>query len=377
MIKELGIVLQKVLRWVCVPCRYLYSDRLKVFGPLIMGIGIFLFICANAVLHENRDKKTKVINLRDIYSTVIDLHSLHKPSTSSANPLHGLINYVQSKSLETKTKTYPTSLLNRRGEGRGGTGQGWLSRQSLTGSREGSGSDGEGGDPVFNIYQEHPDAPHTPFSSSSSHRSSLPPGLSPYIPSHCWTSLQKEVLSSFTLPLCHPRPPPPRRRHSARAGVGWGGQEEEEGVGHRCQSPPLCSSTPPSVRPSLDTCSSSSLNMVVSGDSQALLLFSSSSLTTSLLSLSYHTFCLNSCSAMTPPACRRCSLPLSFGLMDYSKGMHSKEAEVTSSHHVTSQCIKVTSDCRCSNRKEVGRKPQVDSGHTQEEEEPTSSCLID
>ncbi|KFO27085.1 Transmembrane protein 200C [Fukomys damarensis] len=51
---------------------YLHSDKLKVFGPLIMGIGIFLFICANAVLHENRDRKTKVINLRDLYSTVID-----------------------------------------------------------------------------------------------------------------------------------------------------------------------------------------------------------------------------------------------------------------------------------------------------------------
>ncbi|KAJ0022618.1 hypothetical protein NQD34_014752 [Periophthalmus magnuspinnatus] len=54
--------------------RFLDSDRLKVFGPLVMGVGIFLFLCANAVLHENRDKKTKVIKLQDIYSTVIDLH---------------------------------------------------------------------------------------------------------------------------------------------------------------------------------------------------------------------------------------------------------------------------------------------------------------
>ncbi|KAK7880540.1 hypothetical protein WMY93_032821 [Mugilogobius chulae] len=54
--------------------RFLDSDRLKVLGPLVMGVGIFLFLCANAVLHENRDKKTKVIKLQDIYSTVIDLH---------------------------------------------------------------------------------------------------------------------------------------------------------------------------------------------------------------------------------------------------------------------------------------------------------------
>lgn len=73
---------------------YLHSDKLKVFGPLIMGIGIFLFICANAVLHENRDKKTKIINLRDIYSTVIDIHSLRSKESA---PLNGFVNYCQSK----------------------------------------------------------------------------------------------------------------------------------------------------------------------------------------------------------------------------------------------------------------------------------------
>ncbi|XP_051556893.1 transmembrane protein 200C-like [Myxocyprinus asiaticus] len=74
---------------------YLYSDNLRVFGPLVMGIGIFHFICANAVLHEERDKKTKIINLRDIYSTVIDIHSLH---TKDCTPFNGLISYMQSRS---------------------------------------------------------------------------------------------------------------------------------------------------------------------------------------------------------------------------------------------------------------------------------------
>ncbi|XP_023399953.1 transmembrane protein 200C [Loxodonta africana] len=99
---------------------YLHSDKLKVFGPLIMGIGIFLFICANAVLHENRDKKTKIINLRDLYSTVIDVHSLRakdlaaaaaaaaasSPGPASAppgaSPLNGFLSYVQSRGLELK-----------------------------------------------------------------------------------------------------------------------------------------------------------------------------------------------------------------------------------------------------------------------------------
>eukprot|EP00064_Thunnus_orientalis_P014198 superscaffoldBa00002437_g14239 len=85
---------------------YLYSDNLKVFGPLVMGIGIFLFICANAVLHENRDKKTKIINLRDIYSTVIDLHSIRSKEYS---PLNGLVNYTQSRSAEGPSGSFPAS----------------------------------------------------------------------------------------------------------------------------------------------------------------------------------------------------------------------------------------------------------------------------
>lgn len=31
-----------------------------MLGPFTMGIGIFIFICANAILHENRDRETKV-----------------------------------------------------------------------------------------------------------------------------------------------------------------------------------------------------------------------------------------------------------------------------------------------------------------------------
>ena len=108
--------------------RYLYSDRMKVIGPFIMGVGIFLFICANAVLHEDRDKKTKVINLRDIYSTVIDLHLLRKPSAelcSSTDPPNRPVNYL-----------HPASLLAKKGEA--------------------VEEEGEEGNSVFTIYQEKP-----------------------------------------------------------------------------------------------------------------------------------------------------------------------------------------------------------------------------
>ncbi|XP_035474058.2 transmembrane protein 200A [Scophthalmus maximus] len=55
-----------------------HSERMKMFGPFTMGIGIFIFICANAILHENRDRETKIIHMRDMYSTVIDIHRLRE-----------------------------------------------------------------------------------------------------------------------------------------------------------------------------------------------------------------------------------------------------------------------------------------------------------
>ncbi|XP_041043333.1 transmembrane protein 200C-like [Carcharodon carcharias] len=76
---------------------YIHSDKLKILGPLVLGIGIFLFICANAVLHENRDKKTKVINMQDIYSTMIDIHNMRK---KEYGPFNGFVNYVQCKSID-------------------------------------------------------------------------------------------------------------------------------------------------------------------------------------------------------------------------------------------------------------------------------------
>uniref|UniRef100_UPI0037E9756E transmembrane protein 200C-like n=1 Tax=Semicossyphus pulcher TaxID=241346 RepID=UPI0037E9756E len=377
--------------------RYLYSDRLKVFGPLIMGIGIFLFICANAVLHENRDKKTKVINLRDIYSTVIDLHSLRKPngsSGSSVNPLNGLINYVQSKSLETKPRAYPASLMNRR---EGGGGAGLLLRQPLPGSSGGGGgggSDEEGGDTVFSIYQEQPEGLPPP---SFSDRLSLPPSFSPPRLSTCWTSLQKEELNSFTLPLRRPRLHAPLRRHSTREGTGWGtGREEEqrrEGGGHKkeekedmyeCSSPTLGSTTPPKLGPcqgsSAASCSSSTLHRGAQGGSQALLL-SCSSLTPSHLSLSSLSHLLSSSSSSTPvPPCRRRSLPSGSGATGYSKLTQGEDesfesTEMTSSYnHVTSQgraqrSVVVTSHRKYSNREKLRMISQVDSGVRKDEEE--------
>ncbi|XP_013769899.1 transmembrane protein 200C-like isoform X1 [Pundamilia nyererei] len=369
--------------------RYLYSDRLKVFGPLIMGIGIFLFICANAVLHENRDKKTKVINLRDIYSTVIDLHSLRKPNTSSccsANPPNSIVNYIQSKSLEAKPRAYPDSLINRKGGGEGvgdsGVGGGLLTMQpgSSKGAGEGWGNDG-GGHAVFSIYQEQTDAPPP----SSSQRLSLPQSFSPTHPSTCWTT--KNMLSSFTLPLRRPKPPALQRRHSARARTnqGWRGDKGEEEQqrrdrgddkpgeeGYGCPPPPQRYSSPPLNRPLQDSltasCSSSGLYKEAPGGSQALLLLSSSSLTPSHLSLS-------SFSSTPLPPCRRHSLSTSINITGYSKLKHrDNDSCSSSSHKVISQdrhqmSEEVKSQRKYSNKEKLRMISQKYSGLTQKKDQ--------
>lgn len=70
--KQTGSALTRFLE------QHRHSERMKMFGPFTMGIGIFIFICANAILHENRDKETKIIHMRDMYSTVIDIHRLRQ-----------------------------------------------------------------------------------------------------------------------------------------------------------------------------------------------------------------------------------------------------------------------------------------------------------
>ncbi|XP_074074015.1 transmembrane protein 200B [Macrotis lagotis] len=35
------------------------SEKLRLLGPVVMGVGLFIFICANTLLYENRDSETR------------------------------------------------------------------------------------------------------------------------------------------------------------------------------------------------------------------------------------------------------------------------------------------------------------------------------
>lgn len=39
----------------------IHSERMKLLGPVIMGVGLFILICANTVLYENRDRETQIL----------------------------------------------------------------------------------------------------------------------------------------------------------------------------------------------------------------------------------------------------------------------------------------------------------------------------
>ncbi|NWI94110.1 T200B protein, partial [Pitta sordida] len=45
-----------------------HSEKLKLIGPVIMGIGLFIFICANTMLYENRDMETRQLMQKGLYS---------------------------------------------------------------------------------------------------------------------------------------------------------------------------------------------------------------------------------------------------------------------------------------------------------------------
>ncbi|XP_062056209.1 transmembrane protein 200C [Lepus europaeus] len=220
---------------------YLHSDKLKVFGPLIMGIGIFLFICANAVLHENRDKKTKIINLRDLYSTVIDVHSLRAkdlaaaaaaaaaaassssaPATAApgAAPLNGFLSYVQSRGLELKSGSCSgagdafgaATLLPRGswphpaalGEGSGGRGaRGSGSPPDLASSPRGPREPPSLAEAVYSIYRERSSVASRRRATAAAASGSSSPA--PCSPPESWgrqstaSSLVGSSLSAFAL----------------------------------------------------------------------------------------------------------------------------------------------------------------------------------
>uniref|UniRef100_A0A8C0GPA1 Transmembrane protein 200B n=1 Tax=Chelonoidis abingdonii TaxID=106734 RepID=A0A8C0GPA1_CHEAB len=50
-----------------------HSEKLKLIGPVIMGFGLFIVICANTMLYENRDMETRLLMQKGLYSMTLGL----------------------------------------------------------------------------------------------------------------------------------------------------------------------------------------------------------------------------------------------------------------------------------------------------------------
>ncbi|NWR48779.1 T200B protein, partial [Regulus satrapa] len=60
-----------------------HSEKLKLVGPVIMGIGLFIFICANTMLYENRDMETRQLMQKELYGLTVGL-----PEETSSTDRH-------------------------------------------------------------------------------------------------------------------------------------------------------------------------------------------------------------------------------------------------------------------------------------------------
>ncbi|XP_053087193.1 uncharacterized protein tmem200b [Pangasianodon hypophthalmus] len=64
----------------------IHTDRMKLLGPVIMGVGLFILICANTVLYENRDKETQIL-LSEMQSVMCTMSTVPSADFTQVNSL--------------------------------------------------------------------------------------------------------------------------------------------------------------------------------------------------------------------------------------------------------------------------------------------------
>lgn len=90
-----------------VPSGRTSSEKLKLIGPVIMGVGLFIFICANTILYENRDQELRPEQDRDqVHQEILPL----VPQTQRHNDSHS--KWFSQVEPNTNTHTLNLSELN-------------------------------------------------------------------------------------------------------------------------------------------------------------------------------------------------------------------------------------------------------------------------
>uniref|UniRef100_K7FMD3 Transmembrane protein 200B n=1 Tax=Pelodiscus sinensis TaxID=13735 RepID=K7FMD3_PELSI len=160
--------------------RYLpHSEKLKLIGPVIMGVGLFIVICANTMLYENRDTETRLLMQKGLYSMTTglpqDLSHEENGFQSSSNPRNKWADCYGPSRLQTtaqllhhKGVSPSMSLLSVRSdsgnsmEGLPGTPDEVLRLSwSLPPGHSPGGRDLQGGHVVINIDMQLPNPGHS------------------------------------------------------------------------------------------------------------------------------------------------------------------------------------------------------------------------
>ncbi|NXO09684.1 T200B protein, partial [Oriolus oriolus] len=85
-----------------------HSEKLKLIGPVIMGIGLFIFICANTMLYENRDMETRRLMQKGLYGLAVGLPEGTSPEDGHCQ--HGDSQHVPKASAECVEGCYQVDL---------------------------------------------------------------------------------------------------------------------------------------------------------------------------------------------------------------------------------------------------------------------------
>ncbi|XP_051574677.1 transmembrane protein 200A [Myxocyprinus asiaticus] len=84
------------------------SEKLKLIGPVIMGVGLFIFICANTILYENRDRELHQERVKEKEGAQDQDKQEILPLVQTLR--HGIYNSERFSQIETNMNTHTLNL---------------------------------------------------------------------------------------------------------------------------------------------------------------------------------------------------------------------------------------------------------------------------
>ncbi|XP_051926002.1 uncharacterized protein tmem200b [Hippocampus zosterae] len=101
------------------------SERMKLLGPVVMGVGLFILICANTVLYENRDRETQVLlaQMRSVICSVsaaVPSADLREMAAANFLSKHHWVSTLPAAQLNSFDRRRAAGPVDRRRDASGG-----------------------------------------------------------------------------------------------------------------------------------------------------------------------------------------------------------------------------------------------------------------